>query len=318
MQELAEWEKELRRQQDELGAALAESGLRVEERGEGMARREEQFKELALKLDARQSALEQYEESLARREAAERQKIEAEAEALQAARRTQLDEIQATWGETQAEVERIRQQLLDDRKAMEEQARVERQRMAADHRRGLAELEEQRLALARRSEHVDQCRVALEQLRSELGQMHRETLEIRLATEELWVQLSGAAPAAMLTRSLGQVRAKLAEQYRMANAELAQQRKELEEIRAQLAAQHEKLMVQKRDLDAWAGRRQEEIEQQAARLVAREQELEHQDAGFQQRSRQLQIEQLNYRREILSLRAQIQQSQPDELVATAG
>ena len=148
--------------------------------------------------------------------------------------------------------------------------------------------------------------------------MHRETLEIRLATEELWVQLSGTAPAATLTQTLGQVRAKLAEQYRMANAELAGQRKELDEIRAQLAAQHEKLMVQKRDLDAWASRRQEEIQEQAARLVAREQELERQDAEFQQRSRESQIEQLDYRRQIFSLRMQLQKSQPGELAATAG
>jgi hypothetical protein len=247
----------------------------------------------------------------------ERERRVAEAEALQAARRQQLDEVQAMWSEAQGEVEGLRQQLIEDRNAMEEQARAERQRMAADHRRALAEMEEQRFSLARRSEHVDQCRVALEQLRGEMGQMHRETLEIRLATEELWVQLSGTAPAATLTRSLGQVRAKLAEQYRMANAELAEQRKALDELRAQLAVQHEKLMVQKRDLDAWAGRRQEEIEQQAARLVAREQELERQDAEFQQRSRQLQIEELDYRREIFSLRAQLQQSQPDEPVATA-
>jgi septal ring factor EnvC (AmiA/AmiB activator) len=236
---------------------------------------------------------------------------------VQAARRKQFDEVQATWSEAQAEVERLRQQLIEARAAMEEQTRAERERMAADHRRALAELEEQRLSLARRSEHVDQCRTALEQLRGELGQMHRETLEIRLATEELWVQLSGTAPAATLTCSLGQVRAKLAEQYRMANAELAEQRKELDGIRAQLVAQHEKLLVQKRDLDAWAGRRQEEIQQQAARLVAREQELERQDAESKQQSQQWQIEELNYRREIFSLRAQLQQSQPDEPVATA-
>jgi septal ring factor EnvC (AmiA/AmiB activator) len=148
--------------------------------------------------------------------------------------------------------------------------------------------------------------------------MHRETLEIRLATEELWVQLSGTAPAATLTQTLGQVRAKLAEQYRMANTELAGQRKELDEIRAQLAQQHEKLMVQKRDLDAWASRRQEEIQEQAARLVAREQELERQDAEFQQRSRESQIEQLDYRRQIFSLRMQLQKSPPGELAATAG
>jgi hypothetical protein len=46
--------------------------------------------------------------------------------------------------------------------------------------------------------------------------------------------------------------------------------------------------------------------------------LERQDAEFQQRSRELQIEQLDYRRQIFNLRMQLQKSQPGELAATAG
>ena len=89
----------------------------------------------------------------------------------------------------------------------------------------LAELEEQRRAVARRSEQLDRSRAALEQFRGELGQLHRETLEIRLATEELWVQLSGVAPPAALIQSLGGIRNKLAEHYRSAQSELRRERK---------------------------------------------------------------------------------------------
>ena len=78
----------------------------------------------------------------------------------------------------------------------------------------------------------------LEELRAELGRMHRETLEIRLATEELWVQVSGVAPPAVLTRSLGQIRARLADHYRLAGSELDEQKEELQTIRCELAEQH--------------------------------------------------------------------------------
>ena len=139
-----------------------------------------------------------------------------------------------------------------------------------------ADLEQKRQAIQRRADHVDQCRTALEQLRAELGCIHRETLEIRLATEELWVQLSGAAPPAALVRSLGCIRAKLADQYRQANAELAEQKKELETMRAQLSIEHGKLVEHKRQFEQRAASRQEECEKQASRLVAREQQV-HRD-----------------------------------------
>jgi hypothetical protein len=139
-------------------------------------------------------------------------------------------------------------------------------------------LQQMRGAVERRAEHVDQCRAALLRLRDELGRMHRETLEIRLATEELWVQLAGAAPPAALVKSLGQIRSKLAQQYAQANAELAQQRRELEAIRSQLGTQHERLAEHKRRFDRWAAGRHQESQEQASRLIAREQQLRREEA----------------------------------------
>jgi len=155
----------------------------------------------------------------------------------------------------------------------------------------------------------DECRASLLALRSELETMHRETLEIRLATEELWVQLSGSAPPAALVRSLTQIRAKLAEEYRRANEELARQKQQLEGIRRELSQQHARLVQQKRKLDRWAARRQEDIQQQAARLVAREEELQSQGADLSNLARRWQTEQLGYQQEIRRLRGQLRQQE---------
>ncbi len=146
---------------------------------------------------------------------------------------------------------------------VQQQARTQQQQLDAERRRRLAELEKQRQAVERRSEQVDQCQATLEKLRAELSRMHRETLEIRLATEELWGELSGTVPPAALTQSLGRIRSKLADQYRQANAELQSQKDELERIRGQLAEQYKKLEMQKDQFDRPAAARREEAEQHA-------------------------------------------------------
>jgi hypothetical protein len=217
----------------------------------------------------------------------------------------ELEEAGRKTAEAQAEIRHIREELLDEREAHREETRSARQRMAVEQRRAIAELESKREMLDKRAEHVDQCRTALTQLRAELQQLHRETLEIRLATEELWAQLSGAAPPAALTRSLGRIRTQLADQYRLANAELLEQKKELALIRDQLAEQYEKLIGQKRQFEQWAAGREHEAEQQTARLIAREQEIADAETRYAEQSRQWEIDRREYELEVRRLQLRL-------------
>ena len=172
------------------------------------------------------------------------------------------------------------------------------ERLATEHRREMADLERKRQTVQRRAEHVDKCRASLKQLRDELVRMHRETLEIRLATEELWVQLSGAAPPAALTRSLGRIRTGLAEQYTQANAELVEQKKELETIRGQLDSQLSKLIEHKRQLEQWAAGRERDCESQASRLIAREEQLQREEDHLREQAKDWQAERLGFQQEL--------------------
>jgi hypothetical protein len=124
-------------------------------------------------------------------------------------------------------------------------------------RRAMVELERKRQAVARRAEQVDESRAVLQRLRDELVCIRRETLEIRLATKELWARLAGPASPAPLAASIADVRARLAEQYRQAAAELARQRAELEVIRSQLRSQHESLVRYKAQVEKQVATRQE-------------------------------------------------------------
>ena len=186
-----------------------------------------------------------------------------------AAERQQLAEEEARLNRQYAEVQQLQEQLSARWQAADQQDQERRERLEEEHRRALANLEEQRRIVRRRSEHIDRSRTAMEQLRDELGRLHRETLELRLATEELWAQLSGAAPPAALVQSLGRIRSKLAEHFRLANAELRGQKEELRKIQQELVEQHQKLAEEKREFDHWAAARQNEADQQAARLAAR-------------------------------------------------
>jgi hypothetical protein len=220
-------------------------------------------------------------------------------------RQQQLDKAESELARARTEIDRLREELLQQRDKDRESARAQRQQMALEHRHALAELEEKRQALKRRSEQIDQNWAALEQLRSDLGHMHRETLEIRLATEELWVQLAGTAPPAAITHSLGQIRSRLADHYRLVNADLAEKKKELQSLYDQLASRHEKLRRHKEELDRWSAARQEEIQQQARRLLDREQQLDRHETQFNDMARQWETERLEYQQEIRRLRLQL-------------
>lgn len=197
---------------------------------------------------------------------------------------------------------------LDDDSQREEDLRLLAERLESHDRelqQAMADLAEERQAIGRRAEHVDQCRAALEPLRAELNRTHRETLELRVATEELWVQLSGDAPPAALIESLAGIRAKLAEQYRQTGADLSRQKNELEAIRGQLAVQHDKLIERKQQFEQWAACHREECEKQTSRLAAREQEVELQAVGLRGQSQGWQAERAGYRRELSRLREMV-------------
>lgn len=279
---------------------LSQRETELAARTEELAKREEALRE-------QEEALHKQEEEQAKHSTVQPDQLwQAEtsaAQQMELLRRRQIENADRQLAETQAEIEKLREQLLSQQRSLTDETAVLREKMAAEHRAAMDDLEHKRKTVQRRADQVDRSRAALKQLRSELGRMHRETLEIRLATEELWIQLSGAAPPAALTRSLGRIRSKLAEQYREANAELIEERKELEAIREQLTKQHETLMKQKRRFERWVGGCQEECQQQASRLIAREEQVHREEIQFQEQTRYWQEERLKYQLQLRQLRA---------------
>ncbi len=302
--------------------AAKEEWLTQQQRGENELRAERQridfrreaslelVRQLLAGVERRRLSVEAQAERTASRETVDRTSLALEEELVQKlqsleVRQQRIDKAESELAQARAEIERLREESARQRDKDRESARSDRQRMAMEQRRALAELDEKRQSLERRGEQIDQNWAALEQLRSELGRMHRETLEIRLATEELWVQLAGTAPPAAITHSLGQIRSRLADDYRLAGADLAEKKQQLHSLYEQLAEQHEKLRRHKEEFDGWIAARQDEIQQQAQRLVAREQQLERQEMQFNDAARRWEAERLDYQQEVRRLRMRL-------------
>ncbi len=177
----------------------------------------------------------------------------------------------------------------------------ERQEFARD-------VEKKKQILRRRRDDLESRRDSIKQLRGEVTRTQQETLEMRLATEELWVRLCGTMAPAALTQSLGQLRLKLADQNRLAQSEIAEQRAEQKRLSVQLAEQHKKLLAHRKELQTWATRRTAEVEQQAALLVVREQELDQQESEMRLAARRHNDERRSYQQEIRKLMRKLRET----------
>ncbi len=228
-------------------------------------------------------------------------------------RRIKLDEAELKLAEAQAKSALLRERLREARQQFREEMRDERRRLAAEQHEALEELQKKRESLARRSRYVDNCHAKLVQLRTELTELHRETLDVRLATEELWAQLSGSAPPAALAESLAEMRDRLNRHYRESAAELQRQKSDIETARAELAEQLASIMKRKQEVDDWARCREEELRQQARRLSDRQADIQQREADLKDATHLRESERLAFQAEIHHLNRRIAETQCDSL-----
>jgi chromosome segregation ATPase len=139
------------------------------------------------------------------------------------------------------DIERLRQQWLDERHRAQAELEAVRRRLDREHRCDWADLQAKRAALERRAEEVDRAWAALRQVHEEVARAHRESLELRLANEELRAELGLLVPVEVREQTVAQIRARLSEEYRRENELLSRQKRELAAIRNDLAKQHRRL-----------------------------------------------------------------------------
>ena len=197
--------------------------------------------------------------------------------------RNQMDERHRLLDEREASLAREQDLFLKSRRALESGISSDREQLERDRERFERERDVQRADLRRQqdllsihAETLDARRNRLDQLRAELEETNRKTLEMRVAVEEAYGRLANASGPEVAKARVEEARGVLAEYYRHTRDALIQHRLEIDQAQQRLLQQRQELDSDRDGLAAWG------VEQE--RLVARrEQLLEQQRTEIAQR-----------------------------------
>ena len=300
-------ETELRRQQQQIELRRRASVALVQQLLQGIERR-------------RQAVEDQYEHRQRQLRQLKQQSFEQDYQrALEhfSLREQHLDEADAILTDAQADLEIQREQLKNQRQRSEHQQRQVRTQLAERQRELESQWHGRQQVLARRGEHLDSREAALRLARHEVTALHREALELRLATQELWSKLTEAVAAPALATEFSRIRRRMSESFHMERNEASEAQQNLQATVKELAGQHSALKGEKQKLHDWIARRELEIEQQAARLVAREHELDRNENEQIELLKQWETDRRELQDRIRRLTKQIRRDRPPKPIVDA-
>ncbi|REJ70225.1 MAG: hypothetical protein DWQ31_01780 [Planctomycetota bacterium] len=290
-------ESQLRREQQKLERRRLEVDQHARQQHRALARRrqvqEEEFERTRAKLRLASQYTFEQENRQKLAELEDRQRLIDDAEALLAEGQQELNQQIRHW-----QARQLRE---------ENDLRSGRQQLAEAERQHEEQTQQRSQALSRRGEQLDAREAAQRQASERVAQVHQETLELRVAVEELWAKLTGVIPQPKLVAELEQIRGRMADHFRLEQTALREERARLEAAEARLESQHGKLQAEKQELVRWVAQRSDEIERQAARLATREQELGRLSRQLDEQSSDWDEERRTYQREIRNLLAELRQ-----------
>lgn len=207
-----------------------------------------------------------------------------EGEAIIRLRQSQLDRVRALLEERERSVNREREMLFKSQRAFEqftehdrEKIKLEREDWDRERSTQLADLRRQQDMLALHANNLEGRRERLDKLRAELEETHRTTLEMRMAIEEAWAQMTQACGVEVAEQRLAQAQQQLSGHYRGLREALIEQRRELDEMRQAFQTQRDEFRAEQQTLTEWAAaqertlrERESELQTQAEQLNVRE------------------------------------------------
>ncbi|MES2788703.1 MAG: hypothetical protein V4719_03705 [Planctomycetota bacterium] len=215
------------------------------------------------------------------------QKLRREFETAQAAFHAERQRTQTTFNATDTQLQLRLNQLtryrdqLDERDAAVQRQMVligksrraavdglaqDRQRLEVDQRdwqmvreRQQAELERKNEILQSNAENLDARQTRLEQLRLELEETNRKTMEMRLAVEEACAQLAQAVGPDLARQRIEDSQLALSDHYRQARETLVRHRQELEQFHRTMLQQRDEFRSEQQTLTEWIAKRDEDV-----------------------------------------------------------
>lgn len=142
-------------------------------------------------------------------------------------------------------------------------------------------LESERRLLADRKLELDRQKSVVSRMQEETQALHREALEMRIVTEQLWSQLSNATHPEKLAELIASLRARLDEQYAHEQSTLEQRKDEIVSMQELLTEKQTSLREQSGRMQEWFSSRQEEIKAYANEVDARAMLLDRREHRLQ-------------------------------------
>lgn len=215
--------------------------------------------------------------------------------------RAQLEHSEKLLATAQAQWQEKFRELAEQRAAFARFVETERKKLADDRRRWSEAHQQDERELRRQQMELANRQGALQALRAEVVRRQQEDLEMRLATEELWSQLSEQVSPPAIAHSLGQIRMRLTEEFRLAKADVAGERATIKQLAEQVAGQHRLVSEKREQLQSWLGARLRDFEQLSNQLAERERQVDERRQAIESERSQWQAERFRLEQELRKL-----------------
>lgn len=164
-----------------------------------------------------------------------------------------------------------------------------------------SELESERRLLSERSIELDRRKAILQRMQDETQAMHREALEMRLATEQLLVEISGKAPTINVQELLDRLKSRLDEQYQEQQATIDGRKAELDAAFGLIEKKQAEVRQQSLRLQEWVESRHNELKSYAAEVDARSMMLDRREHRMREEFSQWEAQRGAYQQQLQSL-----------------
>jgi hypothetical protein len=165
-----------------------------------------------------------------------------------------------------------------------EKIRIEREDWDRERGGQLADLRRQQDMLALHANNLEGRRERLDKLRAELEETHRTTLEMRMAIEEAWAQMTQTCGAEVAEQRLAQAQQQLSGHYRGLREALIEQRRELDELRQAFQTQRDEFRVEQQTLAEWAATQERSLREREAALQTQAEQLNVRESAWRSAS----------------------------------
>ncbi|MFK7776920.1 MAG: hypothetical protein QM501_02200 [Gimesia sp.] len=205
-------------------------------------------------------------------------------------RMKQLDRFRDLLQQREDSLDKERSLNMELRRSVERYELNQNQRMSDENEIWKKERDAQKVELRRQqdmlslhAENLERRRERLDTLRSEVEETHRGTLEMRLALEEGWAQLTQVEGEEAARERLEKAREALATHYRQLRETLSVERQELDHSQEIFHRHRDEFRQERQDLSEWVSERDEQLRLRGEQLRFEAEQLAVHDSAWGQK-----------------------------------